>query len=559
MRRPVHMLLVGPMLLGLACTPEEDTGTMSVEVQARAGQTCEAAKRQEFGPMFLADPGPDWYTQPEPPEAADFMAGGGAAVADLNGDGRLDIFLPHNGPDQLFIGQPDGTFVDETEWRWPFDDWAMSTGASAANVDGDGDLDLVVARIMQQNQLFINDGDGYFYDATASSGLVDFPWVSSSVSWGDFEGDGDLDLFISNFGDPTSARIGAAVLGDTGPGDPHELYVNEGDGTFKDVSYLIPKEVREGHSFASGWHDLDLDGDLDLYVTHDFGPQNTGNHFMRNDGGTFTDVSKETGLDLVIYGMGLGVGDLGGDGLPDVIVTSGAELPILEASPDGVWTRTEKSRGLILDPEEDRRSTGWGVEIADMNNDGRMDVVVAYGQGPTDEENLAQFGKEGLFSNPPHQPDGLYIQQEDGTLKQSADEWGVADNGFSRGFVLADLNDDGYLDIVKQQLDRLARVYLSNCGGDGWLRVALRGPSPNTHAVGARIEIEAGGQTHMRWIQVGSTSMVSSGPAEAHFGLGDAAAVDRMTIYWPDGEISVMEDLAPKQILTVIREDVDYL
>lgn len=165
-----------------------------------------------------------------------------------------------------------------------------------------------------------------------------------------------------------------------------------------------------------------------------------------------------------------------------------------------------------------------------------------------DETNGATLADLGL-SNPLAQVDALYIQDEDGLFDDRAPQWGADDRDDGRSIVTADLNNDGYLDLIK-----MSRVLLSRCGDDDWLRVRLHGPGANPDAVGARLELSSGDTLQTRWIDGGSTGHASSGPPEAHFGLGVAGDL-QLTVHWPDGATSVIEDLTARTIVVVSRDD----
>jgi len=196
-------------------------------------------------------------------------------------------------------------------------------------------------------------------------------------------------------------------------------------------------------------------------------------------------------------------------------------------------------------PEIGLRDLSWGIEVADMDNDGLEDVVVAFGWLQDDHLGL---------ENPELQPDALYLQRDDGTFAQVAETWGLAETGPSRGLALADLNQDGWLDVVKRDLWEDASFTASRCGEAHWLRLRLEQPGANSRAVGATARVEAGDRAWTRWIHAGGTSYASAGPLEAHFGLGEHAEVDRIVVTWPDGAVSEVLDVTVDRVGTVVRE-----
>jgi hypothetical protein len=251
-------------------------------------------------------------------------------------------------------------------------------------------------------------------------------------------------------------------------------------------------------------------------------------------------------------GMGLGVGDLNGDGLPELAIADWRTNVLLESRADlGIWVSAEDDRGYVpnlVPTGEPGQHIGWGSDLADVDNDGDLDVV-------------QQFG----FITPPKpqwqthqlQPDALYINTstDDGySFLDEATAWGVADTGSGRGVVIADLNRDGWLDLAKRMLDGPDLVHLSRCGSEGWLEVHLRRPGTLNHFdVGGRVEVEVGGKVQQRTITAGGTSLGVGGPPEVHFGFGDVDTIDRLTVHWSDGEVTTFADVATRQQVTITR------
>jgi hypothetical protein len=217
----------------------------------------------------------------------------------------------------------------------------------------------------------------------------------------------------------------------------------------------------------------------------------------------------------------------------------------LESSPDG-WIRSAESRHII--PNDDSRQVGWGLDWVDLNNDGRLDLFVNYGHWenfPDDDD---------AFVNPEVQADALFIQQPDGTFIEQAELWGLKEVGISRSSVFADLNEDGWPDLLRTQIWGPTQLFLSQCGQATWIDIELSQLESNSKAVGAtvRATTEDGSQT--AWIQAGGTNIAAGGPPRAHFGLGDACEVD-LEVIWPDGENTIFRQISASQRVTIVRSD----
>jgi hypothetical protein len=463
----------------------------------------------------------------------------GVLVADFDDDGHLDIVAPAEPYAKTYKGNPENLF-DEDRALLNYD-LTYGTGGSVVDYDGDGDLDMLLLRLFEPNVLLRNRGDGSFDDVTGDALPPQAKFrgehaPSMASSWADIDGDGDLDLFVGNYGRPD------VDLSSDEPGWPSVLYTNNGDGTFTDVSHTLPPAVHEGYTYSAGFHDIDGDLWPDLYIVNDLGWL-TPSMLLRNERGSLVPDEGRAGLDLVSSAAGLGVGDLNADGRPDFLMPEWNTIKLMESGPDGMYLDYGPARGIAPDAHRGQE-TGWGAELADLNNDGLLDATVAYGHiGVSDPRRR----------NAQRQPDALYLQTDAGDFIDVAEEWHIADVGHNRGFVLADFNDDGFLDIAKRDVEGPSRLYLSRCDDAAWLRVDLRMPGGNTRAVGARVIVEAGTQRWERTVTAGGTGYGSGGPPEVHFGLGDVAHVDRITVLWPDRRANVFEDIEPRQGLRIRR------
>lgn len=524
---------------------EDETGaprtSALAEVIEGGVQVCEQpALRASDGPMARWE-GPGWDSQ-QVVEATDGLTryGWGVSLGDVDGDSRVDIFLPGERGSQLFFNTgADFELVEnllESHVARPVGDEGAqgirSIGSVTVDIEGDGDLDILVATD-QGPALFRNDGTA-LSNATAKAGLQGLGLNGYGYALADFDRDGDLDILAPSF-----CCSGGVEEENLPPGEPSSLLENMGDGTFIDATHLLPEETNIGYSFVAGWTDHDRDGWPDIHLTCDHGRTVMPNRLWRNDGGQgFIDVSEETGLALAISAMGLGIGDVNGDRYPDYLVTNVWDTHLLESAGSAVWYQTEVVRQIQPNLERSQ-DVGWGAELADMDNDGLLDAVV-------------MFGFWLIHGVGEAQPDALYLNRGE-TFEDVAVSWGMDDIGYGRGLALADLNGDGWLDVVKRELFAPAKIYLSRCGEASWLRVQLSQPGKNPDAIGGEIIVEAGEAIQRRWISAGGTGLSSSNPAEAHFGLGEAEVVDSLTVVWPDGQRSSFVDLIPRQVITVQR------
>jgi len=570
-------------------TPTDDSGTLGVDSGDPVDSTTTdsgtdtdtdtgivsgaSVSVDEHGVVTCADPGKrsgdlpfQRRTSPTPPNSDLWIWAGGEISADFDGDGYLDVMTPNEYGMELYQGTPTGDFEAVGMQVMSSFDLSYGTGGSVADYDGDGDIDVYVARFqgdpgpeggtLGKNRLLQNNGDGTFTDVTDEAGVdgcgLDANtgetgcFRTMSSSWGDVDLDGDLDLFVGNYGWVDESGVSQDEFE---PAEPSFLYLNDGDGTFTDVSDRLPQKFRDGYTYSGGFLDLDDDGDLDLYTVNDFGNK-WPNHVLYNNGdGTFTDdeLTNSSGLILNTTGMGLGIADFNGDGMMDLAMPYwNGNLLMLSQELLGGWIDFSASTGFtVVAPQK----VGWGTYAGDIDNDRDVDLIQQYGHVANENP---------TWSNPLSQPDAMYLNEgtvDDPSFVDVGLDWEVADPGVNRGALLADFNRDGWLDIAKRNLAGPNVVYLSHCGDDGFLTLHLRMPGTmNTHAVGAKVEVVAGGDTMTRWLLSGGLGYGVGEPPELHFGLGDATIIDEIRITWPDGEVSVVTDVAGSQQVTISRE-----
>ncbi len=485
--------------------------------------------------------------------------GPGCAFFDYDGDGNLDIYLV-NGcwlkkvsdnqgralrgklSNVLYRNKGDGTFVDVTAAA-KVGDQGFGMGVSAADYDGDGDVDLYVLNY-GANVLYENQGDGTFEDVSRQSGLADPRW-SLAAPWLDYDGDGDLDVYVVNyleydegrFRDYYPAKGYPGPLSYKGQGD--RLFRNEGDGTFTEVTAeagLTGDKNCRGMSAVAC--DLDGDGRRDIYVANDATP----NYFyVAGEGGTFKEKALIAGLAFGEGGqgassMGPAVGDVDRDGQLDVYVPDMGYGCLLVRRGKGFDDATTRSRLALACGQY----TGWGSGLADFDNDGWLDLFVANGNAHH------EYGEEDVLVRNLH--DGTFGDVATGAGAYFADSKRKL---VGRGAAVADYDNDGDMDILVMALNGPATL-LRNDGGNAqhWLKVDPVPTGGGPTLLGARVSVHVG-RAHLVQEVVGASGYLSQGDLRPHFGLGGEPRADRVVVRWPDGASTVLEEVNADRILVV--------
>lgn len=460
----------------------------------------------------------------------------GAAWGDVEGDGDLDLFLPHqDGPSQLWLNDG-GHFMDVAADRGVASTDDDSIAAVFADYDNDSDQDLYVVND-GPNRLYRNDGAGHFVDVGSEAGVAE-PGPGSSASWGDYDGDGHLDLFVVNW-----ARCGSSS--DYTYYDD-ALFHNEGDGTFTNRTHLLESTgSTTGAGFQGAWFDYDRDGDVDLYLANDFGgPRPEGNYLWRNDGPDgFTNVSVASGTALHMNAMGIGVGDYDRDLDLDMALSNIEATALLRNRGDGTFRDVAASAGVGRPNQRVReKAITWGLSFADLNLDGWEDLFVVGGS-------LAQEAR------PEPQPNATFVNLGSGTFADLSALSGAADEGVGRGLSLADYDRDGRMDlyVVNQGGRPILYRNVTPRGPRHWLEVDLTGTSSNRDGCGATLVATAGRVKLLRQVFCGSVGLGGGSDTVVHFGLRRADAVDSLRIEWPSGRVQTLRDVAVDR-LVVVRE-----
>ena len=494
-----------------------------------------------------------------------FAMGGGAAWFDLENDGDEDLLVTSSdGVHRLLRREPAG-FQDATVGSGLLVGADFGTmGVIAGDCDQDGFTDLYLTNF-GPNQLFRNQGGGAFSDLALSAGVVGASW-STSASFADFDRDGDLDLYVGNY---------VAVMGfPYHVGAPNELYVNDGAASPKffdhaalagvdgagmfgpsvpGYPYVSPTGMPTyGCTLSTCTLDYDDDGDPDLAVGNDFGLWVLPNELYRNDtpsGGVlqFAEVSTTSGFDAhAQYNMGINGADYDGDGDWDFYMSDlGGNL--LLRNDAGSFVDVTAAAGPVegMNDAGTLMLTSWGTIWGDFDNDSWEDLVVVNGYIPA-----APF-----LANDPLAEDHLWRNRHDGTFERIDPALsGMNDPAVGRGIAASDVDVDGWLDfyVVNNGAAGVAlpgdlcRLYRNNgtLGGAGqrWLELSLAGWKGNREAIGARVDLYAGGRHQKRQV-LADPVYVSSGTRVVHFGLGAASAIDRLELRWPSGIYQELVDV----------------
>ncbi len=462
---------------------------------------------------------------------------GGVAVGDYDKDGWVDLYVVRGdiGPNLLFRNLGDGSFEEvSVKARLVSNEGAISSGPTFADFTGDGYLDLFVGGAGKTTpKLFKNRGDGTFEDITPEYGIADLN-NSFSATFGDYDRDGDLDLYVSHWS--LSHNF-----------DRNYLFDNDGKGGFKDASLKAGLGNLIFSDFTANFADVNSDGWPDLLIAADFKHTRL---FINNRDGTFKDATDPAVI-TDENGMGAAVGDYDNDGDLDWFVTSIWDTVQADPNTQNTWASSgnrlyrNKGDGSFEDVTEfagvRKGHWGWGSCFADFNNDGHLDIFHVNGflRDESDSRDISTFLDDPVL---------MFISNGDGTFTDQAQALGLDDTSQGRGVSCFDYDRDGDLDIFIANFGAAPRLY-RNDGGNKlhYLGVSLKGKPPNTEAIGARVYVTSNGITQMRELRVGS-NFESQNPVDAHFGLANATSVDELKIVWPDGKINVIHDVAADQV-----------
>lgn len=542
-----------------------------------------------------------------------FYNGGGVGVADINNDGFLDIFFTANmGDNELYLNKGDMQFENISDEAGVTGSRAWSTGVSMADVNGDGLIDIYVtnAGIVEgddrKNELYINNGDSTFTEKAEEYGVADSGLSIHGVFF-DYDKDSDLDLLVINnsyraIGSFSQEQTDRTIYSEEG-GD--KLYRNDGD-KFTEVSEeagIYSSEI--GFALGASVGDLDRDGWPDIYISNDFFERDY--LYMNNGDGTFREALTDKIQSISATSMGADIADLNGDGHPEIFVTDMLPKPELRLKLNTTFDDWKGYRQLVENDfyHQFTRNTlqlnnrngtfsevgrwagveatdwSWGANIADFDLDGRKDIFVANGiyQDLTNLDYISKISRgemvkkivsgnnvdfEKLIDMIPSNPISNYIFHNKGNMRfaDSSSSWGLDTPGFSSGSAYGDLDNDGDLDLVINNVESKASIYENRAEElrpeNNWLQLSLAGESTNTFAFGTQVTAWNNGS---RWFveQMPIRGFQSTMDHRLHIGLGDTKKLDSLVVNWPAGKKTVLRNVATNQLLDLSEENANQI
>jgi len=493
---------------------------------------------------------------------------GGVAVFDYNGDGRPDIFFANGADlqtlkktsdkfsDRLYRNDGNGVFTDVTT-QAGLQGHGFDNGVAAGDYDNDGHPDLFVMGV-HGNTLYHNNGDGTFADVTRKAGLdksVDpefGPLYGVAAAWVDVNNDGLLDLFVVNYLQWTWSDKPLCTINNVAEychpryykGLPDQLFLNQGDGAFKDVSKEWGIRDHVGKGMGVGIADFDLDGRPDLFVTNDAGYS----FLFHNLGNKFEEIAFQANIALpeegaFISGMGLDFRDFDNDGYPDVsyVALNRQTFPVFRNTGKGDFTEVTAPSSMT---SESLGMSGFGPALYDFDNDGWKDLFVSRGHVSATHPPGAEV----------RQPNTVFRNLgSSGKWQPLTEEAGFAQSTAARhrGCALGDFDGDGRTDIVVTSMDANAELWMNRSANAGhWVDIALRGTKSNRDGIGARIRVvtKAGAQYNH---QTSSVCYASSSLGPVHFGLGSESKAQKIEITWPSGIVQTLENIDADHVLKI--------
>ncbi len=523
--------------------------------------------------------------------------GGGVAAGDINNDGLVDLFFTGNMvSNKLYLNKGDLKFEEISESAGVSGDDRWFTGVTMADVNNDGFLDIycsVAGKFgPKENLLYINNGDGTFSEKAEEYGIAD---IGNSVqaTFFDYDMDGDLDLYVANY-PPTKFnapnKFYLFKMENLSDVESDNLYRNDG-GTFTKVTEEAGLRSF-GLTLSATAADLNEDGWPDLYISNDF---STPDYlYINNQDGTFREVVKQATRQTSFYGMGVDIADYNNDGFLDILQVDmdaksnrRAKANMASMNPKLFWSTVntgfhyqymhntlQTNTGVFEEgiPQFSNTSRlagisstdwSWGALFADLDNDGWKDVFIS--NGTRREVNNRDYFKElGKVSNqkdsllaktlemPSEKIDNfVYRNKGDLTFERVNEDWGIEFKGFSNGAVYVDLDNDGALEIVTNNIDDYAAVFKNNNpNSNNFLNVQFNGPEKNKNGIGTRVYLSDSRKNQMQELTL-TRGFQSSVAPELHFGVGQTKTIEEVKVVWPDKKITILNDVAANQHLVL--------
>jgi enediyne biosynthesis protein E4 len=488
--------------------------------------------------------------------------GGGGGFVDVDGDGRLDVYLvsystePQPGAgrppgDALYHNNGDGTFRDVTAQAGVTSS-GRGMGLAVGDYDNDGRPDLYVTGF-GCGRLLHSEGNGVFRDVTVAAGIRNPGW-SVSAAFFDMDNDGDLDLFVANYLDVDPGKEIPCQMLEGRPfctierfrGAPSLLFRNDGNGLFTDVSATALAGQKPGKGLGVLAFDFDGDGWMDVFQANDTAPNSL---YRNNRDGTFTDVALEANVAFDAAGrtlgaMGVDADDWDQDGRPDVFVANFSRQRNSFFVNNGNGTFDDRATAVGLGAVSEPMS-GFGARFLDYDDDGKVDLFVVNGHP---FEPVEKVWPGITYREPP------FLFENTGTgFRDVAAEHGAALSRpiAGRGLAVGDYDNDGDPDLLVLRVGE-PPMLLRNDGGNrnAWIGVRLRGTRSNRDGVGAKVTVEAGGRRRWKWLP-GGTSYAAASDSRLLFGLGDVHRVDRIEVRWPSGVVQTLAGLAANRYVTI--------
>ena len=486
----------------------------------------------------------------------------GLALFDYDNDGDVDIYFLNGAPlkgttfdvppkNALYRNEGDWKFTDVTE-QSGLGDTGYGLGVAVADYDSDGDLDVYLNNY-GPNVLYQNNGDGTFTDVTKQAGVGNGFQVGAGACFLDMDKDGDLDLYVANYLEfsydmhVTKTIRGVPVYANPRyyPPVPDNLFRNNGDGTFTDVSRESGIARHAGWGMGMVCGDYDNDGDTDIFIANDVAENFL---FMNNGSGKYEEMALFTGSAYDVSGnsqgsMGVDCGDYDNDGLLDFYMTSyqGQLTALYKNLGNGVFQEVNLITGA---GSGTRPYVTWGTSIVDFDNDGDRDIFVAAGHL---QDNIELFDDTSSYLV----RNILLMNTGDGKFANVSEESGdgMAVKLSSRGAGFDDLDNDGDVDVVILNSRRQATILRNDSPSQGhWLQVILQAVKTNRNGVGAHVTVTAGDLTLIDEVHSGRGYQSHYG-SRLYFGLGKHKQVDRIEVRWIGGGLDVFKDIAADQLI----------